>query len=1515
MNDQQNKNSERERAYDAIRDHSNCGVGVLMDLDGEKTHGLVEGGLQMLVNMDHRGARGAEENTGDGAGVLLQTPHELFTEEVPGLGDRDTYGVGQVFLPRNELAQQRLTELIETAAAEEGFDVIGWRSVPTDNTDLGATALASEPDVRQFFVEPREPRSPDELDTNLYILRRVIENRAQDRTEQGIDDFYVCSLDRRLVVYKGMLTNRQLGEYYGDLRDGRVKSSLAFVHSRFSTNTLGAWELAHPYRNIIHNGEINTLRGNLNWMKTRESDLESDVFGDDIDKIKPITHENQSDTAVVDNVLEFLVESGRDMTHALRMLVPEAWNRDEQMDEKRREWYEYHSTIMEPWDGPLLVAYTDGHRVGAILDRNGLRPCRYYVTEDNRLIMGSEAGCLDVDSSEVKRKGRLQPGQMFTADADKGRIIPDREVFASLTDEKYGNWIEEHRVKLSDLTKDLQDTDVDESPSKGVEAIKKLQRTFGYTVESLRRMIKPMSLEGKDPIGAMGNDTPLSVLSNRNKTLFTYFKQLFAQVSNPPIDYIREEIVTSLESHIGMKGNLIDETPEHCRQLHLSSPILTDQELDTVKNINTNGITAYELDITYDREKDLKTAIEDVRHEAVRAIVEGFEILVLSDRNTGPGRIPIPSLLATAGVHHHLIREGLRTHIGLVLETGQPCTVHHFACLIGYGAGAINPYLAFESIRDMIRKDLIEKDPRDAIETYVHAVEHGIQKVMSKMGISTLESYKGAQIFEAVGLDSGFVKEFFYGTTARTEGVGLEEVEEDLDERHEKAYEPQPHGNLELDHGGELYWRRDGEFRQWNPNTIGKLQFAARSGKYNVYREFAELINNQTRQLQTLRGLLEFDTREHESVPIEEVEPVEEIYRRFFTSSMSFGSLSQEVHEALAVAMNRLGGKACTGEGGEQVERFGTERECKNKQVASGRFGVTSYYLSNAEELEIKMAQGSKPGEGGHLPGGKVSETIAEVRHSIPGVGLISPPPHHDIYSIEDLAQLIHDLKCSNPSADISVKLVSEDGVGIIAAGVAKAKADSILISGQSGGTGASPKTSITSAGLPWELGLAESHRLLMQNNLRSRVRLRVDGGMKTGRDVVLAALLGAEEYGFGTAALITMGCVMLRKCHCNTCSVGIATQDPELRDRFPGKPEHVMNYMTFMAREVREHMAELGYRTMDEMIGQVHKLKQRDVTDHRRARRVDLSSVLQEVESDDDPYKTMEQNHRLDEKLDHKLIEHARPALVDGEDVKKEFRITNRNRTVGTMLSNRVSKLHGEEGLPDNSIYYRFRGSAGPSFGAFLASGITFSLEGDANDYVGKGLSGGKIIIRTPEDAPFEADENILIGNVTLYGGTGGEAYFNGMAGERFAVRNSGVKTVVEGVGDHGCEYMTGGVAVILGSTGKNFAAGMSGGEAYVLDEDGDFRQNVNTGMVDVKPFEDKRDLQLVKTMVENHFVYTGSDQARRVLKNWRDAVESFVKILPQAYARAVREHDAPDEQVLIEPPPGAEESSALVG
>ena len=1481
---------------DETAQKANCGVGITLDLSGERDHEIIEDGLDLLENLDHRGARGAEPDTGDGAGILIQKPHAFFADEVDGLGEFDEYGVGMVFLPSDEPSAQ-LRSLIETVADGEGFDVVAWRSVPTDNSSLGETAVKTEPDIEQFFVEPQDDRSPEALDSDLYVLRRVIENRVTERNPPGSDRFYVCSLDRRKVVYKGLLTNAQVRQYYPDLSDERVVSRLAFVHSRFSTNTLGAWELAHPYRNIIHNGEINTLRGNLNWMQAREPDLDSPAFGSDIEKLKPITDEDQSDTAVVDNVLELLVEGGRSMPHALRMLVPEAWEQDDRLDQDRKDWYRYHSAINEPWDGPALIAYTDGFKVGAVLDRNGLRPCRYAVTEDDQLVMASEAGALELQEENVAHRDRLQPGQLFYADPDEGGIVSDDEIFDRLTEEKYGEWLEEQEVRLDDL-----DDGVERTPTYVDGEITAYQRAFGYTLDHVEHLVEPMAEDGKDPVGAMGSDTPLSVLSSRNKTLFTYFKQLFAQVSNPPIDYIREETVTSLEQHVGHQRNLLDETPEHCRQLHLESPILTRQQQATIEDIDRNGVTAETIDITYEKGGDLQSAVEAIREQAVEAIENGAELLVLSDRNTGPDRVPIPSLLATGGVHHHLVREGLRTRTGLLVESGQPCAVHHFATLVGYGADAVTPYLAYETIENLVHEGIVDHDAEAALAQYRHAVEDGIQKVMAKMGISTLESYKGAQIFEAVGLDSEFVEEYFRGTENRTEGIGIDELEADLLERHEYGFEADISGSLHLDQGGELNWRRDGEFHQWNPTTIGKLQNAAQNDDYEAYREFASVINDQQERLQTLRGLLAFDTGSRESIPIEEVQPVEEITQRFFTGSMSFGSLSTEAHETLAAGMNRVGGFAGTGEGGEQVERFGTQRECANKQVASGRFGVTSNYLANAEMLEIKMAQGSKPGEGGHLPGEKVNETIADTRSTTPGVPLISPPPHHDIYSIEDLAQLIHDLKCSNPDAGVHVKLVSEAGIGIIAAGVSKAKADSVLISGAAGGTGASPKTSIKNAGLPWELGLAEAQQVLVENGLRSRIKVRVDGGMKTGRDVVVGALLGAEEYGFGTAPLITCGCLMLRQCHNNTCSVGVATQDEELRERFPGDPEYVATYMRHIAREVREYMAELGFRSIDEMIGRVDLLEQKEV-DHPKAKHVDLSALLWEPEGDDHR-KTTEQNHNLEAKLDQQLLDAARPAIEDGESVHVDLQAGNEDRTLGAMLSSEVSKAHGEDGLPEDTVSIDVEGTGGQSFGAFLTNGITMELEGNANDYCGKGLSGGKLIVETPEAATYEAGENILIGNVALYGGTDGEAYVNGRAGERFGVRNSGVKTVVEGVGDHGCEYMTGGVAVILGDTGKNFGAGMSGGEAYVLDESGDFPENVNKEMVSLESVESDRDRQLLKRMIENHVRYTGSEKGQEVLDHFEEYIDQFVKVMPDAYAEVVRQRLEDGEDIRVSPP-----------
>lgn len=1478
---------------------SNCGVGVLMNLDGQRTHQLIEDGFTVLKNLEHRGARGAEKDLGDGAGILLQKPHEFLRKEISDLGDYDSYGVGQLFLPQDAGDRSSFRLIIEDCVKSEGFRLLAWRRLPTDNSILSKTARESEPVVVQIFVQPEQALDPKHLDTKLYILRRVIENAVAEKQFILKEQFYICSLDRRKIVYKGLLTCDQLPQYFKDLVDPMLKSSLVMVHSRFSTNTLGAWRLAHPYRTIIHNGEINTIRGNLNWMRARESDLASEVFGADIKKIRPVTGLTQSDTAVLDNVLELLIESGRSLPHALRLLVPEAWQKNPHLKPGLRDWYDFHSTLVEPWDGPALIACTDGEQIGAILDRNGLRPARYYVTSENQFIMASEVGVLETAPEKIVRTGRLKPGQLLLVDPERGGIVPEKKIFSELTDEKYGRWLQQSRVKLSALPKQRNERYNEFDP----EMLLQFQRAFGYTLEDVNRFIREMAAEGKDPIGAMGNDTPLSVLSNRSKTLFSYFKQLFAQVSNPPIDYMRENLVTSLESHIGRKSNMLGESPEHCRQLNLYSPILTNEELHTIRRMNINGISSKTVDATFESSASIPQGIRHIREEVIRAIEEGYELIILSDRNVCEERLPIPSLLVIGGVHHHLIRKGLRSRAGLILETGDPTDVHHFCTLIGYGADAINPYLAYASVENLIDSDILQIEKSDGIRRYKRAVEDGLLKVMAKMGISTLESYKGAQIFEIIGLNHYVVDEYFAGTVSRIEGIGLKELEEESREHHQFAFGPQIAGTSDLDQEGEYYWRRDGEYHQWNPITIATLQHATRTGQYEVYKDFARQLNHQTKQLQTLRGMLEFGNGEDKSIPLDEVEPEEIIVRRFFTSSMSFGSLSKEAHETLAIAMNRIGGRAGSGEGGEKIDRFGTERECKIKQVASGRFGVSLYYLKNATDIEIKMAQGSKPGEGGHLPGKKVNEVIAEVRYTTPGVGLISPPPHHDIYSIEDLSQLIQDLKCANPEANIHVKLVAGAGVGTIAAGVAKAKADAILISGQSGGTGASAKTSIKSAGIPWELGLAEANQILRENNLRSRVRLRVDGGLKTGRDVIIAALLGAEEFGFGTAALVVSGCVMLRKCHANTCSVGIATQDPELRKRFTGKPEHIINYMYFIAREVREYMASLGFRRMDELIGKVENLRQRSVH-QKKARLLDLSPLLYKPDSEDGRYKQQPQNHNLKHLLDNQIIKKAQPALHKQEHIKIEMPITSRDRTMGTRLSSEVVGKYGKNGLPDETIQIRFTGSAGQSFGAFLASGITMHLEGDSNDYVGKGLSGGKLIVSTPPELPQQRDENTIIGNVALYGGTTGEAYINGGAGERFAVRNSGVLAVVEGVGDHGCEYMTGGAVVILGRVGKNFGAGMSGGEAFVYDPDHLLETIINPEMVRVEHQLSERDLHLVKRLTENHHIYTSSRRANRLLLHWEEEQHHFVKVIPPAFEQVVQQQLAAGTDIRIKPP-----------
>jgi len=1461
---------------------ANCGVGVVMDLDGDRSHGTVADGVELLENLEHRGTTGADENTGDGAGILLQTPHEFFDDEVADLPDAGEYAVGSVFMPENEAAIARLQDLTEHVLAEHGLDVFAWREVPTDNARLGETAIESEPAVVQCFV--RSDLDDDAFDRALYVARRDLETTVEERAFEGAARFYICSLDRETVVYKGLLTAEQLPSYYPDLLDDRVRSTFAMVHARFSTNTLGAWHLSHPYRNIIHNGEFNTIQGNINWMRARENDLEHPDFGGDIETLRPIINDpEQSDTASVDNALELLMAGDREMPHALRMLIPEAWRGEaNRVSEDRREWYDYHASLVEPWDGPALVAATDGDRIGAVLDRNGLRPCRYDVTTDNTLVMASEAGALEYDFGEIERRDRLQPGQLFVADPEEGRVVPDEEIFDDLVDDKYGEWVDDRQIALEDLA------DADESaPRDPVDSIRSRQALYGYTEDEMNHLIEPMATDGKDPVGSMGDDTPLSVLSQFNRPLFTYFKQLFAQVTNPPLDYIREELVTSMETRLGYQRNLLDETPAHAEQLVADSPVFTDAQTAAIRDLD-GDLSSAVVDITFDPDDDLETAVRDVRREATIAAQE-HDIVVLSDRDAGPDAVPIPALLATGGVHHHLVRNGLRNHVGIVLESGDPRAVHHVATCIGYGAGAVNPYLAFQSIADIVAGP-DGADEERAIEAYIRAVEDGLLKTMAKMGISTVESYQGAQIFEAVGLDSEFVAEYFEGTTARTEGVDIDDIEADLRKRYEVAFADDP--QLELQ--GEYEHRSSGMFHEWNPQSVGTLQKAVRSGDYGEYLEFAEQMNDQTQNLQTLRGLLEFDS-DRDPVDIEDVEPVEEIVERFSTAAMSLGSISPEAHENNCIAMNRLGGKSNTGEGGEPPERFGTEKECSVKQVASGRFGVTSTYLTNADEIQIKMAQGSKPGEGGHLPGEKVNEMIAHVRYSTPGVGLISPPPLHDIYSIEDLKQLIHDLKAANPEADINVKLVSEAGIGTIAAGVAKANADVVHISGHSGGTGASPKTSIKNAGLPWELGLAEANQMLRSTDLRSRIKVTVDGGMKTGHDVAVGALLGAEEYVFGTASLVTSGCVMARQCHENTCPVGVATQREDLRKRFPGEPQHVINYMTFIAQELREIMADLGFESLEEMIGRVDALEQRDDVEQERARKLDLSAVLAEP-AGDERYKTEPQTHEIDDALDWDLIEEAEAAIESGEPIHIDRDISTVNRAVGATLSNEISKRHGTDGLSEDTIRIDFGGTAGQSFGAFLQDGVTMGLTGTANDYVGKGLSGGKLVLNTPNDAPYEPEENILVGNVALYGATQGEAYINGMAGERFGVRNSGVKAVVESVGDHGCEYMTGGVVACLGRTGKNFAAGMSGGVAYVLDRDGDFEEKVNYGMVSTTDELDRKDRTMLRRLVENHVAHTDSDRGEYVLDNWDEELAKFVKVMPDAYAEIIEEREAAD-------------------
>jgi len=1481
-------------------------MGFVVNVKGRRSHEIVRQAITVLINLEHRGASGAEVCTGDGAGILVQIPHAFFAAvlaegEAPlALPAPSEYGVGMIFLPRDAALRADVEKRFEQIVTEEGQTILGWRTVPTNNESLGNGSRSCEPFIRQLFIG-RGPGLADDLafERKLFVIRKRAENEIGRAGHASDDAFYICSLSCRTIVYKGMLTPDQVDEYFLDLRDERLDTALAMIHSRFSTNTFPSWERAHPNRYVIHNGEINTLRGNINWMHARESMIDESVFGDDLEKVFPIIDTSGSDSTMFDNCLEFLALGGRSLPHAVMMMIPEPWSNHESMSADKKAFYEYHSCLMEPWDGPASIGFTDGIQVGAVLDRNGLRPSRYYVTSDDLVILASEVGVLPIAPEKVIEKGRLQPGRMFLVDTAKGCIVEDEELKQQIASaQPYRKWLDENLVKLEELPEAPQPP----AAAMGHDELLRRQHAFGYSFEDLGMIVAPMGKSGEQPLGSMGNDAPLAVLSNQTHLLYSYFKQLFAQVTNPPIDSIREEIITSTATGLGPERNILKPEPESCRQIEVSSPILSNEQLEQLRQIDQPGFSAVTLPIVFDPTKgadDLAAALDALFASASAAIASGQNLLILSDRSVNPENAPIPALLAIAGLHHHLIREGTRNRVGLILESGEPREVHHFALLIGYGASAINPYLAYESLNEMIRNGMLtDVEHKKSVYNFRKAVVKGVVKTMSKMGISTIQSYHGAQIFEAVGLRQEFVDKYFTWTSSRIEGIGLEEVATEVLMRHEKAF---PDREIEteleaLDSGGVYQWRKDGEYHLFSPAMVHKMQYACRTGNYKAFKEYTDALNDRSKQLCSLRGLLDLKFAA-EPISIDEVESVDNIVRRFKTGAMSYGSISGEAHEALAIAMNRLGGKSNTGEGGEDPGRYvlepnGDSRNSAIKQVASGRFGVTSYYLSNAQEIQIKMAQGAKPGEGGELPGHKVYPWIAKVRGATPGVGLISPPPHHDIYSIEDLSQLIHDLKNANRRARINVKLVSEVGVGTIAAGVAKAKADVVLISGYEGGTGASPQSSIQHAGIPWELGLAEAHQTLLLNNLRSRVVVETDGKLLTGRDVVVAALLGAEEFGFATGPLVILGCIMMRVCHLDTCPVGVATQNPQLRKLFMGDPDHVVNFMKFIAQDMREIMAQLGFRTIEEMVGRVDKLEPRQAIEHWQAKGLDLTPLLHQpnVPEGTGRFCQMQQDHGVDKSLDVRiLLDQCAPALENGEHVELNLPIKNTDRVVGTVLGNEVTLKFGPDGLPADTIHLNFTGSAGQSFGAFVPRGITLSLEGDANDYVGKGLSGGRIVIKPPAGSPFKPEENIIIGNVAFYGATAGEAFIGGMAGERFCVRNSGVSTVVESVGDHGCEYMTGGKVVVLGSTGRNFAAGMSGGVAYVLDRDGKFAGHCNKETVDLGKLDDIEEILTVHSMVSRHAEYTGSALAKGVLADWDNAVQQFVRVMPSDYNRVL--------------------------
>ena len=1492
--------------YRPDHEHDACGVGFVAHVKGQRSHGIVSQALQLLINLLHRGACGCEVNTGDGAGILIQMPDKFLRKEAARLGfdlpAERGYGAGLVFLPQDAAVRAEIQALFERIVAEEGQRLIGWRDVPTADHHLGPSAVAVEPVFKQILIArgaglPAPGASAEgdaAFERKLYVIRKRVEHAVEAMATDQKRFFYPVSLSSRTLIYKGMLIADQIETMFPDLSDESVESALALVHQRFSTNTFPSWPLAHPYRFVAHNGEINTLRGNINWMKAREALLQSDLFGDDLQKILPIIRNGGSDTATFDNVLELLVMAGRSLPHAVLMMIPEPWAGHESMSAERRAFYEFHSSLMEPWDGPASISFTDGTIIGAVLDRNGLRPSRYTVTKDDLVILASETGVIDVAPENVLFKERVHPGKMFLVDTAQGRIIDDAEIKDGLAAaEPYGDWLAEHLIAIEDLP------DAADVPLPDPGTVKRRQQMFGYTEEDLKLIVAPMARQGEEPIGSMGNDAALAVLSDRPRLLYDYFTQLFAQVTNPPLDAIREKLVTSMESTIGPEANLLRPTPESCRQIKITYPIIDNDQLAKLRHIQVRGFKSVTLPMVFDPASGgagLEQAMTELCRATEEAVRGGTNIVILSDRGVNSRHAPIPSLLATAGVHHHLVRTGLRTRCALVIESGDAREVHHVALLIGYGAGVVNTYLAFETLDDLIRQGTLESlSHTQAVNGYIKGLNYGVLKVMSKMGISVLQSYCGAQIFEAVGLDTALVDRYFTSTSSRIGGVGLDVIAEEVRQRHVSAYGRHLAGTPDLESGGEYQWRRDGEFHLFNPDTVYKLQHATRSGQYAIYRDYAKAVNDQSRRLGTLRGLFDFRPADT-PVPLDEVEPVESIVKRFATGAMSYGSISLEAHETLAIAMNRLGGKSNSGEGGEDPARFkkdanGDWRRSAVKQVASARFGVTSDYLVNASDLQIKMAQGAKPGEGGQLPGFKVYPWIAKVRHSTPGVTLISPPPHHDIYSIEDLAQLIYDLKNANNQARVNVKLVAEVGVGTVAAGVAKAHADVVLISGHDGGTGASPLTSLKHAGAPWELGLAETQQVLMLNRLRDRIVVQVDGQLKTGRDVVIGALLGAEEFGFATAPLVVSGCIMMRVCHLNTCPVGVATQDPELRAKFNGKPEFVENFFRFVAEEVRELMSVLGFRTMDEMVGRVDRLDVHKAVTHWKAKGLDLSPMLvqPDVPAESARRATTTQDHGLETALDNALIDAAQPALKERKRVDLKFPVRNVNRTVGTMLGAELTRRYGALGLPDDTIHIRFSGSAGQSFGAFVPRGMTMQLEGDANDYVGKGLSGGKLIVYPDEKATFVPEENVIIGNVALYGATSGELYVRGIAGERFAVRNSGATAVVEGVGDHGCEYMTGGRVVVLGATGRNFAAGMSGGIAYVLDVRGRFKSQCNHALVDLEAVTGDEDIALVRDLITRHVRYTGSTHADRLLKDWKATRKQFVKVMPRDYKRVL--------------------------